>query len=119
MRFKRFHRGHPRRKTFWLFTLGAHITVTPENGPRATWENSSSFWTRKDVDGFIATATGQTAGNSELAETLDGVRAMIRLRPAGENFFEIAGIRPTLKQFQSPFRGKLSAGSENACEEGD
>src|SRR5207302_1059914 len=75
------------------------------------------FLDKKDVDGFIVTATGQAAGNSELAETLDGFRAMIRCG-RWENLSRLLESS-CAETVPVPVRGKLSPGSENACEEGD
>ena len=97
------------------FHIGAHVTLTPETDTCDVGE-LIEFLDKKDVDGFIVTATGQTAGNSDLAETLDDVRAMIRCR-RWENFSRLLESS-CAETVPVPARGKLPAGSENAFEEG-
>jgi len=98
------------------FHVAAHITVTRETDACDVGE-LIEFLDKKDVDGFIATAAGQAAGNAALAETLTDVCAMIRCS-RWESFSKLleASYAETLVV---PGRGKISAGSENAFEEGD
>jgi MoaA/NifB/PqqE/SkfB family radical SAM enzyme len=98
------------------FLIAAHVTVAPETDACDVGE-LIEFLDKKDVDGFVVTSAGHAAGDSSLADTLADVRAMIRC-VRWENFSKVleasyAETAPALA------RGKYSAGSENAFEEGD
>ena len=100
------------------FLVAAHFTVTAETDPCEIGE-LIEFLDKNDVDGFIVTSRGQTLapGNGPLAETVEGIRAMIRCG-RWENFSRVleasyaAGAIGDAPQ-------KLSVPGEGAYEEGD